>query len=375
MYRFLKHSIRREDQIRGNQFVERLFRGPQDVVFDGIWDRTEEAKDLWSLLDCPDEYLQYLKNIVGWTKDLNRITDGLDSNQLRRLISVSARLWKTRGSEDSLVSILRLLTGMRATYYNWFDLRWVWEETGFWEEHEGTDPWITADDNQFDIRIVDQGNLNRQLVLDVCRLMRPAGERISVLYLAFLDLFDVEGDYYQWSQQAGASMAVGNGMMTLSDTSGFEAVVANTPGASAWSNYMFSAKVRTASAAAADPYCGLLLCWGDIVNTYFVNLDFAGSRLILRSVVGGVATDLATVDLLPFGITLHPDLWYTVRAEVLAAGDRKVYLDGQLVLDVIDTSLVTGTVGIFHGPNYDLDCDEAEVLGLPAESDFIDINT
>jgi hypothetical protein len=63
--------------------------------------------------------------------------------------------------------------------------------TGFAEaDWEVVDRDFTPDDEyRSDLRIVDDGALNKTLVKRVLRLMRAAGERWNVTFLDFLDLF------------------------------------------------------------------------------------------------------------------------------------------------------------------------------------------
>ena len=121
---FIIQPIREADERNGADFLRRFLDGPQSE-----WERIDQMirdiPNLWSVDDCPDEYLQYLKNIVGWTIELSSITDALSNNELRRLISVSGQLWKGRGSEVTLTDVLYFATGARCRYYNWFDFRWL----------------------------------------------------------------------------------------------------------------------------------------------------------------------------------------------------------------------------------------------------------
>ncbi len=108
MYDFLIFPIRDLDFKKGDLFVKRFLRGSQQ-----IWRDTQTTifgiKDLLSVQDCPDEFLQFLKNLVGWTSDpiTERITRDLDFDTLRRLIDASVPLWKTRGPEDTVINFWR----------------------------------------------------------------------------------------------------------------------------------------------------------------------------------------------------------------------------------------------------------------------------
>ncbi len=44
-------------------------------------------------------------------------------------------------------------------------------------------------------------------------------------------------------------------------------------------------------------------------------------------------------------------------------------------MDVVDPTFMQGTLGIMHDIGGTVEVDEVEVLNLPAETDFIDINS
>jgi len=142
MYNFLIQGMRNEDQRVGEQFWERYLEGPQ-VSWKVTTGVILAIPLLWSVTEIPDEFLRYLKNIVGWTDDLNAITDALDSATLRRLIANSVAFWKTRGNETSTGDLLRLITAERVRIVNWFQLRFIVGETELSQEFEGHDYWIT----------------------------------------------------------------------------------------------------------------------------------------------------------------------------------------------------------------------------------------
>jgi hypothetical protein len=222
MFNFLIAPIRQKDRDEGEDFVWRWTRGPQQE-WEDYQARVESVKDLWDIVNIKDPHLQLLKNILGWTADLENITDRLDDATLRRLLENSWALWKERGPEDTIIDVLRLVTGQRVRIWNWFDFRWVLDETGMGEEHQGRDPWLielpgppASSEYHFNVRIVDNGLLDRVLVKDLLSLMRPNGERIELTYIDFLDMFDLIGDDSQWDIPAGV-LDVSGGTAKLSD--------------------------------------------------------------------------------------------------------------------------------------------------------------
>jgi phage tail-like protein len=368
MYDFLIAPIRDRDRIEGDLFVKRFLEGAQT-----IWSDTQakifELKDLFDVNKCPDDLLQYLKNIVGWTKEphLKRITDALDYDALRRLIAASVAMWKARGPEDTIAGTLAFLTGERVRIWNWFQLRWVLEETEVGEDHQGRDPWILdlphegTDENLFNVRIVDSGDLDRELVINMLKIFRPMGERIEVSYLRFLDMFTTEKDNVQWTENP----TVASGQLALTDTTAIEATYAASVAALTWSNYAvyWRVKLTTAAVYHFDFY------WQDASNYYQIQVDMNNPTAIkLRKVIAGTPTDLVTYD-----VVLNTTEWLGLRAEVYE-GILKVYLDGDLIMAQLDSDLSEGKIGLGHALGGALYCDEIEVYPIPMDSETIGLN-
>lgn len=148
MHKFLLNEIRRMDLFGsphpGTEFLRHYLDGPNQV-----WQQTvlniQSIPELWDVVNIDDEFLQFLKWPVGWTNEVlfAKVTDAISDDALRRLISISGRLWNTRGPEDALIDILSVLSGgSRLRVWNWFDFRWVLDETELGEEHQGRDAWI-----------------------------------------------------------------------------------------------------------------------------------------------------------------------------------------------------------------------------------------
>jgi hypothetical protein len=389
-YDFILRPIRHADEQEGNFFVRRLFDAAQSA-----WETTQSkifaVKDLWSFTDIPDEFLPYLKDIVGWTKEpvTKRVTDALSSDELRRLIPISVPFWKTRGPEDTIVDILASLTGQRSRVWNWFDLRWVLDETVMGEEHEGRDPWIIDlpgegnDEYRFNVRVVDPvlpSPLNRDVVVNLLKLVRPAGERIEVAFIDFLDQFRVDGDDAQWTLETGTALEVAGGSLNLSDTGSVEEAALNPDtvlNSSNWAGGILAyARVR-ATEGAGD--IGLRLYRADASNYYEVKLSVgtypAVAELTVTKLVAGVPTVIAGPVALPQPI--EPGTWLGLRVSIEPNGSTnefKVYLDGDLVASFTDSALTTGALSVFHSAGCDLAVGEVEVFQTPLDTETIDIN-
>lgn len=372
--------IRDADEREGRDFLYRYFRGPQSV-----WETTDQKikdiPDLWSVTDCPDEYLKYLKWIVGWTSALSNITDELSDDELRRLISISGRLWKLRGPEDTIVDVMRFATGQRCRVWNWFDFRWITGETDFSEDHDGRDPWMiaAADTYESNLRIVDEGDLNRTLVVNLLKLMRASGERWEITYLSFLDQFISDGDDSQWQKSVAdsPSLTVSGGTLTLTDTSQFEWTWTNSE-AVTWSTYMAFFRLRGTSTTTGPTGHGFAFYRSDVNNYYTARCVPADKKIYLYRVASGTPVLIGTADL--GSEPYFDDVYYGYRAVVTVEETTKlrirIYVDGFEVLSVLDASpLAAGTVAVWHDSGETIEVSEVEVMDLPGESDYVDINS
>ena len=393
IYLFFIQGIRDADQERGAQMLERYLEGPQ-TIWAAIVKTIFDIPKLWSAEECPDSLLQYLKRIVGWTKATDSITDALDLPTLRRLIAASVPFWKSRGPEPSIEDILRLTTAARLQLLNWFDFRMILDELQLGEDYDGHDPWLLSTPGEgepdawtYNIRIVDNGELDKNLVRDLAKLTRPTGERVLITYLGFLDLFETDDDNSQWRELNGNptdnSQVVSGGTYTLESVDAItNETMADVVGSSDWASYVASWTIRTDTkfrltfyrAGDADYY------WVEVTPTD----GFLQSIVALGKTVAGVETqlDFIQVNTTFDGEEIEPDVYYTYRVEVapLTPGNSTnhiaVYWDGLPALEADDADQAQGTIGFqLAGDPGRVELKQIEMFFLPAGSDFIDINT
>jgi phage tail-like protein len=385
IYDFLIWPIRFEDEQHGAFFVKRFLAGPQ-AIWQQIQERIHGIKDLWDVTKIADEYLHLQKRIVGWTKELDVITDALDLPTLRKLIAASIPLWKSRGPEDALIRVLTLATGARTRIWNWFDFRYVLGERAFEEAHCGADPWLInlpgppdSDEYRSNIRVVDNGNLNRSLVINLVKLMRAVGERIEISYINFLDLFSVDGDTSQWDIGFGDQMTVSGGQALLSNASQVQLSYVSYDDSARWRDLIAYVRVQ-GSSVDADASFGVVFGYQSGMNHYRVELNTFTNSLRLSKITSGFRSELASSSLLPVDRVL-PNIPYGIRIQSLNDSfglNIKVYFDGQLLFNVIDNSLplAFGSFGVFHNIGASgVAFDEAEAFKLPLENDTININS
>jgi len=389
IYNFLLRSIRDLDQKEGYQFLERFLMGPQS-----IWETIDAAlnsvPNLWSITDCPDEYLEYLKWIVGWTSELEEVTYGLSYDELRRLIAISGRLWKLRGTEDTIIDVLKFATGARCRYWNWFDYRWIVDETILSEEHDGHDPWmielpdpaVAGSEYVSSLRIVDNGSLNKELVVNLMKLMRATGERWEILYLGFLDQFIIDNDTTQWDvpTQTGTNVfQVADGKMRFGVTAtGSESTEAIVSWAS-WDEMVLGARVRCFPLGTSMTF-QIRFHYIDSNNYYALEVwpssHSSGPMFWLYKVSSGAPVPLTAA---ASSVPIYDEVWYYFRISIVDVGSNKeikIYMDAVEVMNATDSSspFQDGNIGL-QSVNGEIEVDEVELFELPAESDYIDINS
>ena len=388
IYPFLIEIIREQDQSIGSRFVERFLEGPQNV-WDIIHNKIIGIPILWNVAEIPDEFLKFLKRIVGWTVDLDSITSPLDFLTLRRLISASVAFWKKRGPEDSIEDILSLVTGARLRIWNWFDFRIVLDESAFGEDWNGFDPWMISlpgppneDQQRFNVRIVDDGTLNKTVVKDLVKLTRPSGERVEISYIRFLDLFQVDDDNSQWANEtdpfstgdSASKSAVDSGTMIVTPTVAGERAAAfvSLSAAVDWTNYVTTWRIK-----GLDTRCIFYRTSnGDL---YYTELEVSTNNMRLRKIVAGVDTSLgADVDMLvTLGLELESNVFYAIRVAAVTEGGSTritVFFESNLVFSVLDASHAAGAIGFGHDTSGTVELDEAELFFNPLFVEVIDIN-
>jgi len=143
MFRFIHKPLRVADESQGN-FLQRYMFGPQRIWEEKIWPKINGILDLWVPSRTPAAALEYLKPIVGLTKNLDKITKDLSEDDLRRVISLFVQLTGQKGLDVGYKNIVRSFTGSDSRVFNWFDFRYIVGEASFGEEQLGEDSWFIS---------------------------------------------------------------------------------------------------------------------------------------------------------------------------------------------------------------------------------------
>jgi phage tail-like protein len=353
LYRALIKPIRDLDEQQGNLFVKRFLQRPQEIHDEGA-DAIADLSLTDSPVTCREDLLQYLKAHVGFTAELDYITNRLSAASLRKLIQVAVPLWKRKGTQDGLATVVRLLTGRTPLYIDWFQFRNILGETQIGEDMLGNDSWIIGgevtlnDEFTSHLRLMDDGTLDEQLLLDLLSLFRPLSERLEVALLDHLDRFD-QLTLDRWS--AGNQFAV---KATL-DTTTKEMVVAAgqdatpvTPRFAAPEDITeptasFKFKLAAANSNMVVTICDAL----DSLNYIYVTIN--ANTITVGESIAGVDNVLTTFTHKTGPIPIVPACYYALRVETLtvAGGTRvRVFIDSSKLVEVTSVRPAEGTLQV-----------------------------
>jgi len=378
IYRFIIEGIRNEDNKTG-EFLKRFLDGPQEV-WEQIEIRMFEFLELWDALNVEDQYLKYLKTQVGWTKDLDHITDNVDDIALRKLIINAIDIWKQRGSETIIEDIITFSTGAKNKIFNWFDYRNLVDERAL-----GDDYWISdsIDDTPAGLseytmlsKIVDDGFLNRQLVVDLIALMKPSNELVQIIYHDFLDYFEIVGDDIQWITNVGEILTIEDEMMKLTGAND-TGVIADVLGSDSWDQYAFSSKVNL-----VRPDVGyianfsIFYQWVDDQNYRRITIGRSESNhkiSFFRSVAGVEIIERGGLQLDDIGIPIHFDSFYKYQIKIITESTSQriqIYIDENEIINQLFMTLPGGTIGFSHTLS-EIQIKDVEIMPLPSDTDIV----
>jgi phage tail-like protein len=202
VFRFLIKPHRDADK---DGLLERYLGGVQER-FEATHGNIDEIKDLFNVDTIPNKYLTYLKWIVGWTSELDYITDDLTSDELRKLIGLSIPMWKQKGTPAGIRAMLRLLTGQDVILRDWFHYRWIQGVSALQQAQLEADSYVVGD--AFGDRdeylsfwyVTNELGIQKQLIHDVMELNRPQLETMDIVYAVVAEDFNQGRDKWIWSQ-------------------------------------------------------------------------------------------------------------------------------------------------------------------------------
>lgn len=462
IYLMLIQSIRDSDQVEGGKLILRWLAAAQSE-FEDTYERIQKLRQLYDVERTTLPALKHAKWLVGLTSSLDFLTSNLSEAELRRLVALAVRTWKTKGTEAGLQAVLEAVTVREVRIANYFLFRTLvdsvelgfeevpdvdpWlidapgmqtsilpddatvegpgrihfdlstllgaaevvphrvrihciqsrttgEFTSYWGERWGTwanrvsvlstelgldpgdEPYgnedyrvgVDPDEYVSDLRVPDNGDLNRELVENLARVLRSANERILIRYVTFLDSFRRTLD---WTLVSGAvTHEQEAGEVRLFSPAEATVLRVDRANSGAWSNYHALARVRLARGS-AGMWGELRFYHQDASNFYALRLTTSGGLgavLSVDRVLAGVRTVLGSVGL----PVLHLDTNYTLRVDATpySGGGNliRAYLDGTRHIELTDSALSAGRLELASGPAEGLTATYVEMFQHPLET-------
>lgn len=195
------------------------------------------------------------------------------------------------------------------------------------------------DEFKTDIRVVDDGSLNKVLIRRILNLMRPVSERLNVIYVQQFDDFTFgKGDF--------ASIVIGSSLLNsqlIIPTGAVEVV--DKDGSELYRDMLLQVRQRFTVAGEF----GIRFLVQDNNNFYSFVFNVAGvsAQGRIEKVVAGVPTVIAG----PATIPVFIDTFYiwTITTDynsILGQTLIKSFQDGNIVNEVVDTTFNMGTWGM-----------------------------
>lgn len=336
LYESLIKPIRDADRDAGALFLKRYLERPQ-YWRDWIEARILKLPELINPELCPEDQLDYLLAIVGFTRTYDAIISRLDADTKRKLIRLAAPLWKRLYTELGAEATIRLLTGKTPYIRNWFDFRTIVGEVIIGEEQVGFDFWVIGDAvTRFDeytsqFRVMDDGLLDETLLLRLLEIMRPLGERFEASLVDFLDVFR-EGRG-KWTTAMGTPATVTTDLTLLVPAGTLEQPIVPIAPDTAFTNYTAIHKFKV-----KPPVGGhyTFAFFEDTTTRYTVWIAPSSTTPINNFRLYGHAALISQVT-----FPIADDTWYKLRVRVERRGTINhvvIFVDSNKVIEVWDNT-------------------------------------
>ncbi len=348
----------RDADFKAGLFWKRFCEGAESVRVSQK-DLILSLKSLSNANTISDEHLELLPLTYGWDLESKRnILDRIESSKLRAVIAQSHELWDRRGVKGSIIEAMNVLVGVRAFEFDWFDDHW---SLGLNSVNLNTHMLSRTGRREFQILVVDANRqLDRELLVNITKKWRPSGERVTLTFCEFLDFFD--DDTQGWQTQSG-SFSITDGQM-------------NIPGAAA-SRVMLPDEranlsdviVKTTLQFSGNSEFGLLARSNVALSGVEARVSALGTARIIND-----GLELASVNLESFGIAINSGYDVDLRIHVRDT-TVEMFVNKVLVLEVTEPSMqASGLIGLFAASGTSLDVQNFQVLPLPGENVYVDIN-
>lgn len=227
----------------------------------------------------------------------------------------------------------------------------------------------------FDINVMDDGSLNRPMVENLAKFIRPSHERIYIRYYYLIEKFSEENSDWEY---INATLDEDENTVTLSDDSSNQSIEYVHSNVSNWSNEYASIRARN---KANEKYFKIYICYQDSDN--YIMLQVTPNTPPHIPAGTWELWEVSTA----FGVTLissgsldHFDLdvyyvWHLLSVVEDSNITYQAYQDGELLISATMTpspwTNATGTIKLESENGGEVEIDTVRVSTFPRESTYV----
>lgn len=137
IYNMLVRRMREMDEQGGGKLQLLTQKGFDRVWEDLIFDPCTDVVTLMEVQNIDARWLPFMKGLLAFTRDLSF---DATTEELRRVLSLAAKFWNDKPSEEAIDDAIQMVTGARFRIAGYFDFRMQVDQTVITEELEDFDP-------------------------------------------------------------------------------------------------------------------------------------------------------------------------------------------------------------------------------------------
>lgn len=350
-------SIRDAD-FQAGLFWKRFCEGPERIRVSQK-DLILSIANLANANKVSDEHLKFLPLTYGWDQQSKAlILDKIESSKLRAVVAQSHDLWDRRGVKGSIIEAMNALVGVRAFEFDWFDKRWLLGQNAI---EDNACMLSISGRREFQILIADANRqLDRELLVNITKKWRPSGERVTLTFCEFLDFFD--DDSQGWQAQSGA-FSISDGAMAIPGAGTSRVMLPDER------SNLSDAIIKSTMTFVGNAEFGLLARSNVPLSGVEVRVSALGTARIIND-----GLELASVDLESFGIFLNAGYPVDLRVHIRDTS-VELFVNNVSVLEASEPSMQSsGLMGLYTASGTSLEVQNFQVLPLPGENIYVDIN-
>lgn len=216
-----------------------------------------------------------------------------------------------------------------------------------------------------DIRVVDEGDVNKNLVLRILNLMRPVSERLRVIFISFFEDF-ISGSG-RFDTITGVNSVDSNQEWVLQENS---LVATNVLNASEFKDIVLQSKITDKTVGGG--ISSVIFFYQDANNFYELRIDQSAKTITLYKRVATVDSIIGAavdVDIVPGASYIFTVItgWNALNSNTVL----QTYMDSNTLHNVIDASFEKGKFGYKIGAGTTVNIGEIEMFQYPMDIQFV----